>query len=152
MLGKFSFLKKVLINFFLAVLGLRCCEWAFLWLGEQGLPCSRAAQASHRGGFSCCRAQAPGCTGLSACGSRALEHRLNICGAQAQLSHSIGNLPRSGRSMQEIHVSCIGGGFFVTQPPGRPWEIFYLSRIKKGVPVADELVCKVAGNGHNRKV
>ena len=83
MLGKFSFLKKVLINFFLAVLGLRCCEWAFLWLGEQGLPCSRAAQASHRGGFSCCRAQAPGCTGLSACGSRALEHRLNICGAQA---------------------------------------------------------------------
>ena len=43
---------------FLAVLGLQCCMWAFLCCGEQGLLCSWSAEASHCGGFSCCRAQA----------------------------------------------------------------------------------------------
>ena len=36
------------IYLFLAVLGLCCCAW----------PSSRGAQASHCGGFSCCRARA----------------------------------------------------------------------------------------------
>ena len=31
----------------------------------------------------------------------------------------------------------LAGGFFVTEPPGKPWEIFSLSRIKKGVPVTE---------------
>ena len=47
-------------------------------------------QASHRGGFSCCGVRALGpqasvvviCR-LSSCGLRALEHRLNSCGAWA---------------------------------------------------------------------
>ena len=49
--------------FFLAVLGLHCCQ-TFLWLHEQGLLSSCSTQASHCGGFSCCRAQALGCVSL----------------------------------------------------------------------------------------
>ena len=62
-----------LINLFLAALGLRCGAWA-----------------SQCGGFSCCRARALGARvsvvvvrELCSCGSRALEHRLSSCGAQA---------------------------------------------------------------------
>ena len=47
-------------------------------------------RASHCGGFSCCGAQALGmrasvvvASGLSSCGSRALERRLSSCGARA---------------------------------------------------------------------
>ena len=46
---------------------LHCCAWAFSSCGEQGLLSSCGAQASHCGGFSCCRVQA-------------LEHRLQCCG------------------------------------------------------------------------
>ena len=65
---------------FTAVLGLHC--------GAQVLHCfaravsSGGAQASrrgglcHRGGLSCCGAQALGCAGFSSCGSEALEHEL----------------------------------------------------------------------------
>ena len=41
------------------------------------------AGTSHCGGFSCCTAQALGCTGFTSCGSQALEHRLGSCGTQA---------------------------------------------------------------------
>ena len=48
------------------------------------------AWASHRSGFSCCRARALGAwasvvvaRGLSSSGARALEHRLSSYGAQA---------------------------------------------------------------------
>ena len=45
--------------FSLAVLGLRCCVWAFSGCSERGLLSSCGAQAS-RGGFSRCRTQALG--------------------------------------------------------------------------------------------
>ena len=48
--------------FFLAALGLRCCTRAFSSCGERGLLSSCGAQASHRSGFSSCRAQALGCS------------------------------------------------------------------------------------------
>ena len=74
---------------FLAALGLLCCAQAFSRCGERGLLCC-GARASHCGGFSCCGAWALGtwvsvvaARGLSSCGSRALEHRLSSCGAQA---------------------------------------------------------------------
>ena len=50
------------------------------------------------------------------------------------MPHSIGDLPRSGI---ESMFPTLAGGFFVTEPPGKPWEIFSLSRIKKGVPVTE---------------
>ena len=76
--------------FFLAVLGLRCCARAFSSCGEQGATLCCSAQASHCGGFSCCRAWALGTRAsvvvtreLSSCGSRALERRLSSCGTWA---------------------------------------------------------------------
>ena len=36
----------------------------FLWLGQVGAPLCCGAQASHCGGFSCCRAQALGLIAL----------------------------------------------------------------------------------------
>jgi len=42
-----------------------------------------AEQASHYSGFSCCGAPALGLEGFINCGSWALEHRLNNCGARA---------------------------------------------------------------------
>ena len=47
----------------LAVLGLGCCTQAFPSYGEQGLRSGCGAWASHRGGSSCCGAQALGCRG-----------------------------------------------------------------------------------------
>ena len=53
-----SFLK-VLLNFFLAMLGFRCCAQAFSSCSSWG--CSPVVM------LSCCRAQALGCTGFSGC-------------------------------------------------------------------------------------
>ena len=68
---------------FLAVLGLLAAHRLFSSCREPGLLSSHRAQASDRGGFSCCRTQPLGCSGFSSCGSWALEHRLNSCGAWA---------------------------------------------------------------------
>ena len=65
---------------FLTLLDLYHCLRAFSSCGEQ---------ASHCGGFSCCRAWALGARisvvaagGLSICSSQALEHRLSSCGTR----------------------------------------------------------------------
>ena len=62
---------------------------AFSSCGE-GATFHCGVRASHRGGFSCCRARALDmwalvvvARGLSSCGSRALERRLSSCGTQA---------------------------------------------------------------------
>ena len=71
---QFFKIKKI-IFLFLALLGLRCYEWAHSSCGEQGL--LTIVRVSHCSGFSC-GAQAPGARGsvvaalgLSSCGSRA---------------------------------------------------------------------------------
>ena len=56
---------------FFAVLGLCCCEQAFSSCSEWGLLFSCGMGASHCSGFSCCRAQTPGCVSFSSTGSRA---------------------------------------------------------------------------------
>ena len=68
-MSKDFFLNLFYFYLFLAALGLCCCTWAALHCG---------AWASHRGGFSCCGARAPGtqasvvvARGLSSCGARA---------------------------------------------------------------------------------
>ena len=68
---------------------------------SRGLLFSYDAPASHRGGFSCCGAQALGAQAsvvavhaLSFCGSWVLEHRLNTCGARAKLLLCIWHLSR----------------------------------------------------------
>ena len=76
--------------FILVALGLWCCVWAFPSCSEWGLLSSCGVQASHCGGFSCCRAWAPGsrasvvaARGLLSVGSVAVVHRLScssVCG------------------------------------------------------------------------
>ena len=73
----------------MCVLGLRSCSQAFSSCGKQGQLSSSDAQASHGGGFSCCRAQGLGtqasavaASGLSTCDMQALEYRdfFSSCG------------------------------------------------------------------------
>ena len=49
-----------LLYYFLSVLGLNCCMWAFSHGEQQGLFSSCSARDSHCGGFSCCGAWALG--------------------------------------------------------------------------------------------
>ena len=95
-----------------------------------GATLRHGTQASHCGGFSCCRARALGtwtsavvARGLSSCGSQALEHRLSSCGAQAHLLHGMWDLPGPGLKP----VSCaLAGGFLTTVPPGKPlFQLLY---------------------------
>ena len=54
----YHFLKFLFVYLFLAALSRPCCMWAFHSCGEWGLLSSSSAQAAHRGGFFCYRAQA----------------------------------------------------------------------------------------------
>ena len=55
--------------------------------------------------------------GLTSCGSWALGHRLSSCGARAQLLRGIWDLLGSG--IEPMSPS-LAGGFFTTEPPGKP--------------------------------
>ena len=54
---------------------------------------------------------------FSSCGSWTLEHRLNICGAWSWVLHSMWYLLGSGI---ESLSAALAGGFFATEPPGKP--------------------------------
>ena len=56
-------------------------------------------------------------TGFSSYSSRALERRLNSCGTWAYLLCGVWDLPRSG---VEPIFPALAGGFFTTEPPGKP--------------------------------
>ena len=86
------------------------------------------AQASHRGGFSCCGARALGVwasvvvvCGLSSCGSWALERGLSSCGAQTLLLRSMWDLP--GPGLEPVSPT-LAGGFLTSAPPGKPMKTF----------------------------
>ena len=75
---------------FLAMLGLRCCMWAFSSCRSWGLLFVVVRGLLIAVASLCCGAWALGtrvsvaaARGLSSCGSRALEHRLSSCGARA---------------------------------------------------------------------
>ena len=94
----------------------------FLWLWQAGaLHCG--AQASHCGGFSCCRTWALGARasvvvahGLSSCGSRALERRLSSCGLRAWLLRGMWYPPGAGI---EPMSPALAGRLLTTAPPGK---------------------------------
>ena len=83
---------------------------------ERGLLSSCGTWASHCSGFSCWGAQTLGHTGfvagvrgLSSCGFRALEHRLNSCAPRASLLYGMWDLPGYGTCVQYRDcVSCTG--------------------------------------------
>ena len=55
---------------------------------------------------------------LSGCSSQALEHRLSSCGTW---DHGMWDPPGSG--IKPVS-SALAGGFFITEPPGKPEEKF----------------------------
>ena len=57
--------------------------------------------------------------GFSSCGSWAQEHWLSSCCAWAELLHGIWDLPGSGT---EPEFAALAGGFFTTEPPGKPHQ------------------------------
>ena len=74
----------LLKNIFLIHFGCTGClllHRLFSSCGEWQLLSSCGAQASHCGGFSCCRARVLGHTVYNSFSSQVLEHRLNSCGA-----------------------------------------------------------------------
>ena len=93
--------------------------------GKRGLLSSCCEWASRGGGFSCCRAHAlepagfSHCgTGLSGCGSLALEPRLSSRGTWAWLLQSMWHLPGSGVKPMS---PALAGGFFTTSTT---WDAF----------------------------
>ena len=117
------FVKNLFTYLFLAVLGLQYC------VGFSLVVASRSTLQVGCRGFSLwwplhCRAQALGvwasvaaAQGLSSCGSRALEHRLNSSGAHASLLRDTWDLP--GSRIKPM-APALAGGFYTTEPPGKP--------------------------------
>ena len=106
------------IYLFMAKTVLHCCMQTVSSCRDQGLPSSCSAQGSHCSGFSCCRAQVLGMWAsvlvaqrLRSCSSRALEHRLSSCDAQAQWLHGMWNPPGPGI---EPMSPVLAGGFLST--------------------------------------
>ena len=72
------------------------------------------------------------CADFSSCGtsasscSRALEHRLNNCGAH-ELPLGMWDLPRPGT---EPMSPALAGGLFTAEPPGKPWYVFNSTELK----------------------
>ena len=90
--------------------------------GEQGLLSSgRGAWASHRGGFSCCRAWAPVPTDLSSAAPR-LESPGPVAVMHGLSCSATCGLPRPG--VELVSPALSGGRFFTTEPPGKPSGIF----------------------------
>ena len=95
-------------------------------------------QASHCGGFSCCRAQALGSQAsvvvarrLSSCDLRALERRLSSCGARAQLLYGMWDLPGPGI---EPVSHALAGGFLTTAHQGSPTRFLFKWSILRANP------------------
>lgn len=86
--------------------------------GEQGILPSCGAWVSHRRGFSPAR----GSGGFSSGGTWAPQHRLDSCGARAQLLCYMWDLLRSGIKLMSPTMR---GEFFTSELPGKALLVFY---------------------------
>ena len=93
------------------MLGLHCCAGFPLAVVSGAYPRLLVAEASLVAGTGS-RAR-----GLSGCGSRAPERRLNSCDACTLLIRDAWDLPGSGI---EPMSPAVAGRFFITEPPGKP--------------------------------
>ena len=124
-----SFFK---IYLFLGALGLHCCVGPSLVVANWGLLSSCGARTSHCGNnFSCCGTQALECTGFSSYDTWAQQLRLPGSRVQAQqlwhvnlLSNSMQDLPRP--RIKPMSPALVGG-FFTTEPLGKPWQTLILA-------------------------
>ena len=102
--------------YFLAALGLCCCAQAFCSCGEQWLLFLVVP--------GCLIVVAPLITvpglqahGLSNCGRLPLKHRLSSCAVQDWVLLGMWGLP--GPGIKPV-TPALTGGFFSTEPPGKP--------------------------------
>ena len=91
-----------------------------------GLFSSRGVWVSHCGGFSCCRVWALACLDFSSCSTWA--QYLWLLGSRAQLLFNMWDLPRSGI---ESVSPALAGGFFSTEPLGKPHSRILAGRIPR---------------------
>ena len=110
------------------MLGLHCCSSFSLVVEGRGTA-SGGLWAS-RGGFSCSGLPALGLVGFSRCSSWVLECQLNSC-APAQLLCGMWDPPRPGIKLMS---PALPDRFFITEPPGKPPEIYFLTILESGSP------------------
>ena len=72
--------------------------------------------------------------GFGSCGSRALVRRLSSCGARSELSWGMWDLPRSRAGPVS---PALAGGFFTTEPQGKPKKLSFLWERVKQVNMSD---------------
>ena len=102
--------------YLLVVMGLLCFVGSSLLSANRDYSMA-GSQASHWRGFSYYGAQALGCPGFSSCSSQAPGHRLGSCCTWGQWLHGMWDLPGSGIKPMS---AALAGGFFATEPPGKP--------------------------------
>ena len=66
------------------------------------------------------------CASFSSCGTRAVEHRLSSCGAQAYLLCGMWYLP--GPGLKPVFPA-LAGGFLTTVPPGKSLYLGFLNLV-----------------------
>ena len=69
-------------------------------------------------------------SGFSSCGTRALERRLNSCGALAYLLCGMWDLP--GPGIEPMSPALVGG-FLTTAPPGKPLVSYWSTVMQHGI-------------------
>ena len=102
--------------FFFCCTGFSLLHGLFSSCSEQGYSVGAVCRL-HCSGFSSFRLWALQHVCFSSCGSGDPEHRLNSCGKQAQLLHSMWDLPASGIKPMSPELAA---EFFTTDPPGKP--------------------------------
>jgi len=115
-INSFLFKNKLIYLFIFAALDLPCCVNFALVVASGGyflavvcrLLTAVGSPVAEHGNWG---------AGFSSCGSQALEHRLNSCGAQPWLLQDKWNLARSGT---EPVSPALAGRFLITEPPGKP--------------------------------
>ena len=148
-LGVFLFFKYLFIYFWL--------HWVFV--AECGLPlvvASGGYSSLWCAGFSLqwllllrsmgsrCAASVVVAGGLSSCGSRALEHRLSSCGAQAQLLCGMWDLPWPGL---EPVSPALAGRFLTTVPPGKSQDMkIFNPQFPEPIWGISQLLCNINSN------
>ena len=108
----FFFLINLFYFFIFGCFGSSLLCTGYLQLRRVGATLRCSARASHCGGFSCCKARAPGTRAsvVVACG-------LSSCGSRAQLLRGMWALPGPGL---EPMFPALAGGFLTPVPPGKP--------------------------------
>ena len=124
-----SFFKKILS---FGCVGSSLLYTGFLQLRRAGATLCCGAQASHCGGFSCCRApdqlQTLGLQQLRCVGSVVVAHGLQSTGSVV-VAHGLSCLRHVGsfRTRARTVSPALAGGFLTTAPPGKP--LYLLSGI-----------------------